>query len=60
MVLHKGENLHNNPPTNATPVSKVLEYTAEDRQVIMEELKRWQSILSVNYANFKLESGVLV
>ena len=60
MVLHKSKCLHNDPSAGPTPYRKELEYTAEERQVILEEVKRWQSILSVNYAQFKLENDTIL
>lgn len=34
---------------------KKLETVSESTHIIIEEVERWQSILSVNYANYNLE-----
>lgn len=54
MVLHKGKCLHKN---GATPNTEMLEQGALNTKTIIEEVERWRVILSVNYANFRLESG---
>lgn len=58
MVLRRSKCLHNDPAAGPTPYLKVLEYTPEDRQMILDEVKRWRVILSVNYANYKLEEDM--
>lgn len=56
MVLRKGKCLHENSPT---PDSSKLEYTRYIRQEILDEVKRWQGILSVNYSNYNQENNAL-
>lgn len=52
MVLRKGKCLHEKSPT---PCRQELEYSREYRQIVIQEVDRWQTILSVNYANYILE-----
>lgn len=51
MVLHQGKYLHKKP---ATSYLIELEQIDNAREVFMQEVARWQAILSVNYANFLL------
>ena len=52
MVLHKGKCLHKEPVVS---YHNELETVNESTHIIIEEVERWQSILSVNYANYNLE-----
>ena len=54
MVLHKSKYLHEELLVS---YQKGLEYTVSTRQEIMEEVKRWEGILSVSYANYNLENN---
>ena len=51
MVLHQGKCLHKKP---ATPYLIELEQIDNAHEVFMQEVARWQAILSVNYTNFLL------
>lgn len=53
MVLHKCKCLHE---ATITSCHNELEYVNITRQEILAEVKRWQVILSVNYANFNFEN----
>ena len=52
MVLHKCKYLHEELPIS---YHDKLETVNESTHIIIEEVERWQSILSVNYANYNLE-----
>lgn len=57
MVLHKSKCLHEKAPT---PCHEELDNNSENRQIIIQEVKRWQAILSVSYAKYRLENEVLI
>lgn len=57
MVLHQGKCLHKIAPT---PCLEELDNNSENRQIIIQEVKRWQDILSVSYAKYRLENEVFI
>ena len=52
MVLQKSKCLHEK---SFVSYYEKLETVNESTHIIIEEVERWQSILSVNYANYNLE-----
>lgn len=53
MVLRNGKCLHK---ALTTSYHNELEYVKSMRREIIDEVNRWQAILSVNYANFNLKN----
>lgn len=57
MVRVKGKCLHK---YQATPDNKKCEQIVLNTKEAVAEVERWREILSVNYANYRLERGLPV
>lgn len=56
-AINRGEDLYGTAPI---PYSDKLENKVEIRRILIDELERWRSILSVKYENYKLENNISI